>query len=143
VGDTCSATLDVTIVPSGRTTTKNWFIGSATVECSPHPLAAGNFPPTISDPVKLPNESRLRILKTAITIAATVTDNRIKAILCKFVRLIVQIGCRIDPPLTRLPIFISLDMRRTRSGDQDGHLRYSLQRTARGSIEEPPPTKSS
>ena len=111
---TCPDTLAVTVVPSGNTTIKNWFIGPATVDCSLRSLATEKSPLTISERVKLPKESRFRTLGIATTIAATITDNRIKAILCKFVRLIVQIGCRIDPPLTRLPIFISLDMRRTR-----------------------------
>jgi hypothetical protein len=79
----------------------------------------GNFSLAIPEPAKLPNELWHRGTEIATAIAATIMDNRIKTILYKLVRLTVQIGCMIDRRLTRLPIFISLDMRRTRSGDQD------------------------
>jgi hypothetical protein len=74
------------------------------------------------DRVKLPDEILCRIIEIATTImvTATIKDKRIKTILSKVVRPSVQIGCRIDCRLTRLPTFISLDMRRMSSDDQDG-----------------------
>jgi hypothetical protein len=99
---TCPATLAVTVVPSGSTTIKNWFIGPATVDCSLRSLATEKCPLTISERVKLPKESRFRTLGIATTIAATITDNRNKIILYKLVRLAVQIGCRINCHLDTL-----------------------------------------
>jgi hypothetical protein len=92
---TCPATLAVTVVPSGSTTIKNWFIGPATVNCSAHSPMAAESPLTISELVKLPNESRSPIFETATMIAATIRNNMIKAILYKLVRLTAKIGCRI------------------------------------------------
>jgi hypothetical protein len=111
---TCPATLGVTIVPSGSTTTKNGFIGPGVADCSALSPAMEKSSLAIPDRIKLPNEIRCRIIEIATTTPATATDNRNKTILHKFVRLSVQIGCRIDCRLTRLPIFNSLDMRRTR-----------------------------
>ena len=99
---TCPVTLAVTVVPSGSTTIKNWFIGPATIDCSLRSLGTEKSPLTILEPVKLPNESRFRTLGIATTIAATITDNRNKTILYKLVRLAVQIGCRIDCHLDTL-----------------------------------------
>jgi hypothetical protein len=96
------------VVPSGSTTIKNGFDGLSVADCSLRSLAAGNFPLTISERMELPNESRPRIIELAITIAATITENKI-TILYKLVRLTVQIGCRIDFRLTGLPIFFSLE----------------------------------
>ena len=45
-----------------------------------------------------------------MTIPATATDNRNKTILYKFVRLTGQTGCMIERRLTRLPIFILLNI---------------------------------
>ena len=47
----------------------------------------------IPEPAKIPDE--VWNIKIATTIPTMVTDNRIKTILYKFVRLTVQIGCRI------------------------------------------------
>jgi len=49
----------------------------------------------IPDRISLLNEIRCRIVEIAMRIAATIRDKRIKTILYKFVRLTVQIGCRI------------------------------------------------
>jgi hypothetical protein len=78
---TSSVTLDVTIVPSGSTTTKNFFIGLGVADCSARSLAMEKSPLAIPDRIKLPNEIRFRIIGIATTIAATITDNRIKTIL--------------------------------------------------------------
>jgi hypothetical protein len=119
---TCPATLGVTIFPSGSTTTKNGFDGLGVADCSALSPLMEKASLAIPDRIKLPNEIRCRIIEIATTIAAMIRDNRIKTILYKFVRLTVQVGCRIDCRLTRLPIFVSLDMRRTGSDDQDGLL---------------------
>jgi hypothetical protein len=68
------------MVPSGSTTIKNGFDGLSVAGCSLRSLATGNFPLTISELVKLPNESRFRIFETATMLAATIRNNRIKAI---------------------------------------------------------------
>ena len=110
---TCPATLGVTIVPSGSTTTKNCFIGLVIRDCSERSLAMRKSPP---------NQIRCRTRGIATRIAATIKDSRNKTILYKVVRLTVQIGCMTDCDPTWLPIFISLNMRLTRSDDRNGLL---------------------
>ena len=120
-GYTCPATLGVTIVPSGSTTTKNFFIGPAILDCSTCSLVLEESFRTTPERVHPPDAMRFRILGMATRIAATITDKRNKAIL--YIKL-YGLPCRLDAGslcrLTRLTIFISLNMRRTRSGDQDG-----------------------
>jgi hypothetical protein len=53
---TCPATLGVTIVPSGGTTTKNGFNGPGVAECSALSPLMEESSLAISDRIKLPNE---------------------------------------------------------------------------------------
>lgn len=78
---TCPASLGVTIIPSGNTTIKKWFIRPATANCLAHSPAAGKFPLTISERVKRPNESRPRTFEIATRMTATTKDKKIKTIL--------------------------------------------------------------
>jgi hypothetical protein len=68
---TCSATLTVTIVPSGSATTKNCFIGPATLDCSTRSC--------VMEESSL-NQIRCRTRGIATTIAATIMEKRIKTI---------------------------------------------------------------
>ena len=56
-------------------------------------------PLAISDRIKLPTEIWCRNIEIATAIATGMTDNRIKTIWYKFVRLTVQIGCMIARPV--------------------------------------------
>jgi hypothetical protein len=80
---TCLATLGVTTVPSGSTTTKNCFTGLVIRDCSPLSPVMEKSSLAIPDRIKLPNEILCRIIEIAKRIAATIRDNRIKNILYK------------------------------------------------------------
>jgi hypothetical protein len=116
---TSPATLGVTIVPSGSTTTKNGFTGLDAAGCSALSSSMEKSSLVIPERVNPPNPMRFRIREMATRMAATITDKKIKTIFYKFVRLTAQIGCITDCRLTRWPIFISLDLRRMSSDDQD------------------------
>jgi hypothetical protein len=92
------ATLGVTIVPSGSTTTRNCFNGLGVADCSAHSLAMERSSLTIPERVHPSDTMRFLIFGLAKRMAATITDIRIKAILYKFVRLTMQIRCIIARP---------------------------------------------
>jgi len=135
VGYNWCAILEGNNRPSGSTTTKNCFIGTEGLDCSARSLAMKKSSLATTEPVMVPNQIRCRTLGIATTIAATIRDNRNKNIVYKVVRLTVQIGCRIVCRLTRLPIFVSLDRRRTRQREKDT-LRDFTSGEPTGSIEE-------
>jgi hypothetical protein len=61
---TCPATLGVTIVPSGGTTTKNGFNGPGVAECSALSPLMEESSLAISDRIKLPNEKVVFLLSS-------------------------------------------------------------------------------
>jgi hypothetical protein len=136
---TCPATLGVTIVPSGSTTTKNFFIGPVIRDCSARSLAMEKSP--FPEEVHAPGAMRFLILGLVTTIAVRITDNRIKTILYNFVRLNVQIGCRIDCRLTRCR-YSSLSICDERdNGKRTVYVTLLRENRTMGSIEEPPRTE--
>jgi hypothetical protein len=94
-----STTIGLTIVPSGSPTTKNGFSGPATLDRLPLTLATDESSLTSPERVHHPDTIRFLILGLATTIAATITDERNKTILYKFVRFTELMGCRINARL--------------------------------------------
>jgi hypothetical protein len=88
-----SANFGLTTFPAGSTTTKNCLIGPVPLDCSACSRALAISSLAIPESNKLPNEEW--IIEIATAIAAMIMEKRIKAILYKWMRVTVPVGCMI------------------------------------------------
>jgi hypothetical protein len=104
---TCTATVGVTILPSGSATTKNGFNRLGVADCPALSPEMQNSSLAFPDRIKLPNEIRFRIIEIATTIAATITDNRKKPYCTSWcgVRCSLDAGTTVVYTLARIHVF--------------------------------------